>query len=104
MLRSNKTRNAFDLSKESPAVSKMFADTPFAQSCLLATRLVENGVRFVTVTLGGWNTHQDNFASLKDKLLPTLDGGLSALFQGLAAELSAKTTNFSTVSSSNMNL
>jgi uncharacterized protein (DUF1501 family) len=86
MLRSNKTRNAFDLSKESPAVSKMFADTPFAQSCLLATRLVENGVRFVTVTLGGWDTHQDNFASLKDKLLPTLDGGLSALFQGLAAK------------------
>jgi uncharacterized protein (DUF1501 family) len=40
-------------------------------------------VRFVTITLGGWDTHQDNFAKLKDKQLPTLDEGLAALLCGL---------------------
>jgi uncharacterized protein (DUF1501 family) len=53
-------------------------------SCLLATRLVESGVRFCTVSLGGWDTHQNNFARLKDALLPQLDTGLAALFSGLA--------------------
>ena len=42
------------------------AATPFGQSCLLARRLIEAGVHFVTVTDGGWDTHQNNFKSLKD--------------------------------------
>ena len=51
---------------------------------MLATRLVESGVKFVTVTLNGWDTHQQNFTRLKDRLLPPLDQGLSALLNGLS--------------------
>jgi uncharacterized protein (DUF1501 family) len=46
--------------------------------------VVESGVRFVTLSLGGWDTHQNNFTKLKDSLLPTLDTGLAALLNGLA--------------------
>jgi uncharacterized protein (DUF1501 family) len=55
------------------------------QSCLLARRLIEAGVQFVTVTDGGWDTHQNNFRSLKDRLLPRVDQGLSALLDDLEA-------------------
>ncbi|MDQ3620992.1 MAG: DUF1501 domain-containing protein [Verrucomicrobiota bacterium] len=84
MMRSSKAREAFDLSKESMSVSGLFGTDQFSQSCLLATRLVENGVKLVTVNLGGWDTHNDNFNALKNKNLPTLDAGLSGLFQALA--------------------
>ncbi len=86
MMRSTKARDAFDLSKETTAISGLFGADQFSQSCLLATRLVESGVKFVTVNLGGWDTHSDNFTSLKTRLLPTLDAGLSGLFQTLAAK------------------
>ena len=86
MMRSTKAREAFDLRKESENVTKLFGSDPFSQSCLLATRLVESGVRFVTVNLGGWDTHQNNFETLKNKNLPTLDAGLSGLFLALAAK------------------
>ena len=84
MMRSSKAREAFDLSKESMGISTLFGKDQFSQSCLLATRLVENGVRFVTVNLGGWDTHSNNWSTLKDKLCPSLDGGLSGLFVALA--------------------
>mgnify|MGYP000627612231 CR=1 FL=1 len=83
MMRSSKAREAFDLSKESMSISGLFGKDGFSQSCLLATRLVESGVRFVTVNLGGWDTHQNNWATLKDKLCPSLDAGLSGLFTAL---------------------
>jgi hypothetical protein len=83
MMRSSKAREAFDLSKESMSISSLFGKDGFSQSCLLATRLVENGVRFVTVNLGGWDTHSNNWATLKDRLCPSLDAGLSGLFQAL---------------------
>jgi hypothetical protein len=83
MIRSPKVRAAFDLSQESPAITRLFNETPFAQSCLLATRLVATGVRFVTVSFGGWDTHDTNFPRLKDQLLPPLDSGLSGLFLAL---------------------
>jgi uncharacterized protein (DUF1501 family) len=51
---------------------------------LLARRLIEGGVRFVTVTDGGWDTHQNNFTSLKTRLLPRLDAALSSLLQDLS--------------------
>jgi hypothetical protein len=92
MMRSTKAREAFDLSREPDSVSGLFGSTPFSQSCLLATRLVESGVRFVTVQLGGWDTHADNFAALKRKNLPDLDHGLSGLFQALAAKGLLETT------------
>jgi hypothetical protein len=86
IITSQRTRNAFDISQESPSISEQFGTTSFGTSCLLATRLVEAGVRFVTVTLGGWDTHNDNFTRLKTKNLPELDAGLAALFATLAAK------------------
>jgi uncharacterized protein (DUF1501 family) len=86
ILRSPRARDAFDLSKESQSVAAQFGDQAFGQSCLLATRLVEAGVRFVTVSFGGWDTHQGNFDRLKTALLPQLDAGLAGLFGTLASK------------------
>lgn len=82
MITSPRSREAFDVSKESPNFQKLFGETPFDQSCLLASRLVESGTRFVTIELGGWDTHNDNWTQLKKKL-PVLDSGLAGLLQGL---------------------
>ena len=77
-------REAFDVSREKPATAaKPFGTAPFGTSCLLALRLIEAGVRFVTVSFGGWDTHANNFRALKTSLLPDLDGGLAALLGGL---------------------
>lgn len=83
IITSKKAREAFDVSQESPEYTKPFGTEGFGQSCLLATRLVEAGVRFVTLSFGGWDTHTDNFTRLKTKQCPTLDTGLAALFNGL---------------------
>ncbi len=83
MITSRRARDAFDVSRESPAFAEKYGGTPFGQSCLLATRLIEAGVRFVTISTGGWDTHQDNWNRLKNNLLPPLDEGLSALLLGL---------------------
>jgi hypothetical protein len=82
MMRSEKSREAFDLTKEPKSISSLFATDGFSQSCLLATRLVQSGVRFVTVNHGGWDTHADNFAKLKT-IIPPFDAGLSALLLAL---------------------
>ncbi len=86
MMRSTKAREAFDLSKETTSMSALFGTDQFSQSCLLATRLIENGVKFITLNIGGWDTHNDNFNTLKNKNLPSLDAGLSGLFEALAAK------------------
>jgi hypothetical protein len=86
MMRSDKARKAFDLSQEPKSISGLFGADAFSQSCLMATRLVEAGVRFVTVQSGGWDTHADNFAALRGRKLPELDAGLSGLFMALAAK------------------
>lgn len=83
MISSKRARDAFDVSQESPEFSQKFGEEAFGQSCLLATRLVEAGVRFVTVSTGGWDTHRDNWSKLKTSLLPAFDEGLSALLLGL---------------------
>jgi hypothetical protein len=83
MITSSKAREAFDISKETPSFAEPFGDQGFGTSCLLAVRLIESGVRFVTLRLGGWDTHQNNFERLQDSLLPNLDTGLSALLVGL---------------------
>lgn len=83
MILSPRAREAFDVSRESPAIAKTFAADELSQSCLLATRLVESGVRFVSVTHQGWDTHSDNFESLKNKLLPSLDAAVPALIDAL---------------------
>ena len=83
MITSTKARDAFDISKESPAINDMFGENTFSSSALLAVRLIESGVRFVTLTNGGWDTHRDNWTKLKDNLLPSLDSALAGLFTAL---------------------
>src|SRR5262249_6284741 len=67
ILRSDKTKKAFDLEQEKPAVRTRYGATPFGQGALAARRLVEAGVRFVTISLGGWDTHSQNFNNLKNR-------------------------------------
>ncbi len=86
LLASPASRDAFELEQEPQAVRDAYGPTPFARNCLLARRLVEAGVPIVTVYSVGnrdWDTHQDNFKTLKETLLPTLDRGLSALLKDL---------------------
>jgi uncharacterized protein (DUF1501 family) len=83
MITSKRAREAFDVSQETPEFAKPFGEQAFGQSCLLAARLVDAGVRFITISLGGWDTHQNNFDRLSNTLLPTLDEGLAALLNGL---------------------
>ncbi|MBI3468034.1 MAG: DUF1501 domain-containing protein, partial [Planctomycetes bacterium] len=83
ILSSTKAREAFDIGKESSEVRDKYGRTPFGQACLLARRLVEAGVRFVSIDFGGWDTHQDNFKRLKDDKLPKLDQGLAGLLEEL---------------------
>ena len=92
IITSRKARDAFDVSRETPSFAKPFGEDPFGMSCLLATRLIESGVRFVTISLGGWDTHQNNFTSLRDRLLPKLDVGLAALLCGLSEKGLLKST------------
>ena len=93
MMRSNNTREAFDLTKESSSIVNMFGDSSFSQSCLLATRLIESGVRLVSIQLGGWDTHRDNFSRLKDNNLPNLDDGVAGLLRALTAKSLLETTS-----------
>jgi len=75
-------KKAFDLSEEQDKVRDRYGRTTFGQSCLLARRLVENGVPFVTVNWGGWDTHKRHFEKMRD-VLPVLDTGFSALLTDL---------------------
>ena len=93
MMRSNRTREAFDITKESSSISNMFGPGSFSQSCLLATRLIESGVRLVSIQLGGWDTHRDNFNRLKDNNLPNLDDGIAGMLQALTAKNLLETTS-----------
>ncbi len=83
MLLSDRARTAFNTFREPPSIAKLFDANDTGQSLLLAARLVEHGVRFVTVTLGAWDTHLDNFKNLKNQLLPPFDSGITALVQTL---------------------
>jgi len=83
ILRSDKTKKAFDLEKEPKEVRERYGQDALGQSALAARRLVEAGVRFVTLGLGGWDTHAGNFRTLSTQLLPQLDGTLAALITDL---------------------
>lgn len=72
----------FDLSKEAEETRTNYGDSSFGQGCLLARRLVERNVRAVEVTLGGWDTHNNNFLSAPEKA-EILDQGISALLTDL---------------------
>jgi len=80
---------AFDLSAEKPATRDKYGRHPHGQSCLLARRLIEAGTRLVTVNWPDdgrsfWDTHGDNFPSLKTRLMPPADAGFSALIGDLS--------------------
>jgi uncharacterized protein (DUF1501 family) len=83
MLLSAHARKAFDVSLESSRFAGLFPNDDFGQSLLLACRLIEHGVRFVTVHFGGWDTHRDNFNGLRTKLLPPFDAGIRAVMEGM---------------------
>jgi hypothetical protein len=83
VLRSARTREAFDLNREKQELRDRYGRTSFGQGCLLARRLIEAGVRCVTLDYGSWDTHQRNFSSMKDELLPTWDAALAALLEDL---------------------
>lgn len=84
ILRSDQTKKAFDLEQEPLARRERYGLHGFGQSALAARRLVEAGVRFVTIGFGGWDTHQKNFSNLKDELLPQFDLTFSVLIEDLA--------------------
>jgi hypothetical protein len=73
---------AFDMSKEKPDLVQAYGDNRFGKGCLLARRLVERGVAFVEVQLGGWDTHQDNFNRVANNC-KTLDPGMGTLIRDL---------------------
>jgi hypothetical protein len=86
LVRSAEVRRAFDLSREPSAVRDRFGRHSWGQSHLLARRLVESGVRFVTTVNGPsivWDTHADNFKRMKDRLVPPMEQAFSALLDDL---------------------
>jgi hypothetical protein len=83
ILRSDRTRSAFNLARESEAVRARYGANAFGQGALAARRLIQAGVRFVTVSIGGWDTHGQNFNALRSRLLPQVDQTLSALIEDL---------------------
>lgn len=98
LILSSKTTNAFDVSQESPELQERYGKTVNGMSLLLARRLVEAEVPFVTVfwkgdmtklakkckSAGSWDTHGSNFECLKENLLPEFDRAFSALVEDLA--------------------
>jgi hypothetical protein len=91
LLTSPVVHQAFDLGREPASLRDRYGRNSLGQSCLLGRRLVEAGVKLVTVCSGfggktpqdAWDTHEDNFRKLRDRLLPPLDRALSALLDDL---------------------
>jgi hypothetical protein len=90
VLASGVTQKAFDIGAEPERMRERYGRNRFGQSILLGRRLVEAGVRLVHVNWirileQGWDTHNDNFNALKNKLLPPTDQGFAALLDDMAA-------------------
>ena len=88
----SKYQDAFNLEKESAAVRDAYGRGSFGSGCLMARRLVEQGVTYVEVALDGWDTHANCFDTLSKRLLPELDKGMSSLVADLAARHLLETT------------
>jgi len=73
----------FDLSQEKDELRTQYGKNTFGQSCLVARRLVEKGVPYVTINYNGWDTHKQHFQEMRRKL-PELDKGLATLLQDLS--------------------
>ncbi|MGD9646624.1 MAG: DUF1501 domain-containing protein [Pirellulales bacterium] len=94
LLTSAQARQAFDLNQERDRLRDEYGRNPFGQGLLLARRLVEAGSMLVTVNWHDdgsdvkspfWDTHKDNFSTLKERLIPPVDRGVAALLGDLAA-------------------
>jgi Protein of unknown function (DUF1501) len=89
LVASTRVRDAFDVSRESPEMRARYGEEPFrrgphpGKSLLMARRLIEAGVSVVTVAVHNWDTHRENFSTLRE-LLPPLDRALHALVTDLA--------------------
>jgi hypothetical protein len=92
---SGKNADAFDLSQESPQLRDRYGRHTWGQSHLLARRLVESGVRFVSAVNGRsiiWDTHKDNFSRMQKSLVPPMEQAFSTLLEDLEARGLLETT------------
>lgn len=105
LVQSQRAVQAFRLDEESAATRDRYGRTRFGQSCLLARRLIEAGTRFVQVTWparsddepvpgpdGSWDTHRNNFPTLRNDRCPVFDHTMSGLIADLAARGLLETT------------
>ena len=82
-LMSSEQMKAFRVNEEADEVQERYGRNNFGQGCLMARRLVEVGVPFVEVDLGGWDNHQNIFPTLENQRLPVMDQAMSALVSDL---------------------
>jgi len=75
--------DSFKVASEPEDVKERYGNTNFGRGCLMARRLVEQGVPFIEVGLGGWDNHNNIHATLRDTKLPELDQAMSALTEDL---------------------
>ena len=74
----------FDLAQEKDALRERYGRNTFGQSCLVARRLVERGVPYITINYkGGWDTHKQNFQVMRRRL-PEMDKGMATLLEDLS--------------------
>ncbi len=79
----SKMKDVFKLDQEPAQLRDAYGRSSFGQGCLMARRLVEAGVSYVEVSLGGWDTHANAFETLSKNLHPTLDKGMGTLLADL---------------------
>jgi uncharacterized protein (DUF1501 family) len=91
MVLSTEARRAFAIDQESDKLRERYGRNTAGQSMLLARRLVESGVRFVTVNYGGWDHHAKVFENL-DKKLPEFDRSVSALVEDMSTRATFQDT------------
>jgi len=85
-LADSKVKNAFDVENAAPKLKERYGANKFGLSVLMAKRLVESGVKLVQVNMGknsSWDTHSNNFVSMKNYLLPPMDQAVTALLDDL---------------------
>ena len=82
-LMTSKQMEAFKVAKEPQEIREKYGNTGFGRGCLMARRLVEIGVPFIEVDLGGWDNHADIFPTLQNQKLPEMDRAMSALISDL---------------------
>ena len=84
LMTSQEAKKAFDIHSEPEKLRDEYGRHTLGQSCLMARRLTEAGVRCVTIDHSNWDTHDGNFEVLKKTLLPVYDTAISTLFRDLA--------------------